>query len=281
MRPILIYSGTKEGCALAECLSKAQIPCIVCVAEEYGECEMPPQEGVQIREGSKDVEEMRMLAQTENVRAVVDATHPDAAAAAQRIRESVKSVHSVGGQAAELAHRMGREIGETANQVPYMRLLRGKEDLSGWREEEGIHWMTDQRECASILAKTAGNILLTAECKEIVNYYSAPEFNDRLFVLVAPSVEALQICEQCGIMEKQIIAMWGQLSVEMMEALIHQYAIRHLVVGDRGGCAERLQAAQKTGVEAYVVEDSGQADGFSFEEILRRLEELTARRIAG
>lgn len=282
MRPILIYSGTTEGRELAECLSAAKIPCIVCVATEYGRLVMPRLEGVRVREGRLNVEQMRLLAQTENVRAVVDATHPYATEVTHNIKESVKSVHEVGSQAAELAQRLGRYQGQAANRVPYLRLLRETEDMSGWKREKGIHWMADHAECVADLREKPGNILLTTGSKELMYYCSALESTERLFVRVLPGLESLRICEECGISGKQVIAMQGPFSREMNEALIRQFDIRYLVTkesGSSGGLVEKLQAVQKTGTEAYVIESPKEPDGFSFGGILKELEAMTGSKI--
>ena len=277
MRPVLIYSGTTEGRELAECLAEAHIPCIVCVATEYGRLVMPPLEGVRILEGRMNVEQMRMLAQSENVRVVVDATHPYATEVTENIKMSVQKIHTVGGQAAELAQRLGRRNGENANEVPYLRLLRQIKEEAEWKNVQGIHWMTDHGDCVEKLCKKEGNILLTVGSKELMHYSSASELKDRLYVRVLPGVESLLLCEKCGMRGKQVIAMQGPFSKEMNKALMMQYDIRSVVTkesGSVGGFAEKLQAAQEIGADCYIIKSPKEEDGYDFAEILLELSSL-------
>lgn len=282
MRPVLIYSGTTEGRELAECLAKAHIPCIVCVATEYGRLVMPPLEGVRILEGRMNVEQMRMLAQSENVRVVVDATHPYATEVTENIKMSVQKIHTVGGQAAELAQRLGRRNGENANEVPYLRLLRQIKGGAEWKNAKGIHWMTDHADCVEELCKKEGNILLTVGSKELMHYSSAPELKDRLYVRVLPGVESLLLCEKCGMRGKQVIAMQGPFSKEMNKALMMQYDIRAIVTkesGSAGGFEEKLQAAQEMGADCYIIKSPKEEDGYDFAEILVELSSLLGCKI--
>lgn len=262
---VLIYSGTTEGRRLAECLSRVQIPCIVCVATEYGRLVMPPLPGVEIREGRLQVEQMRALVQEERVCAVVDATHPYAAEVTKNIKESVKNLPQ-------------------KEQIPYLRLLRDRNTDIHWRENNRVKWFVDNESCAEALQMTQGNILLTTGSKELGVYCRTIHEKERLYVRVLPGRESLGICEQNGVAGKQIIAMQGPFSEELNEALIRQFQIAYLVTkesGTTGGFPEKMAAVEQTGIHAFVIGSPLEVDGFSFMETVGKLERLTGRKIIG
>lgn len=251
MKPILIYAGTTEGRQLAEYLSGAEIPCIVCVATEYGRQAMPSLPGVCIHEGRMDVEQMRRLARQEEVAAIVDGTHPFATEVTRNIRESAEA--------------------------PYFRLHRSGGPVS-YENAKGVQWFWDHKSCIEKLNQTEGNILLTTGSKELMNYCSALKFKERLYVRVLPGLESLTLCQDCGIPGKQIIAMQGPFSREMNEALIRQLRIEHLVTkesGIAGGFPEKLEAARRTGISAYVIGNPDREEGYSFEELIPALARAT------
>ena len=85
MNKILIFAGTTEGRILSEHLADAGISQTVCVATEYGEKILSGGPVVTIRQGRMDCAEMEALMKTEQFSAVVDATHPYAAAVTENI----------------------------------------------------------------------------------------------------------------------------------------------------------------------------------------------------
>ena len=90
MKRILLFAGTTEGRTLAETLSRAGIPAVVCVATEYGSQVMSPLPGIDLRQGRMGQEEMEQFIGQEGFLAVVDATHPFAVEVSQNIRQSAE-----------------------------------------------------------------------------------------------------------------------------------------------------------------------------------------------
>ncbi|MFT3983843.1 MAG: precorrin-6A reductase [Lachnospiraceae bacterium] len=251
-RPVLIYGGTTEGRLLAEQLCEAGIPCTVCVATEYGEAVLKGREGLRLHPGRMDVGQMRVLTETEDFLAVVDATHPFAAVVSGNIRESIQET-----------------------EIPYLRLKRDTDYNAG--KEVRLQWFTDAFSCAAGLSKTEGNILLTTGSKEL-SAFCTKELRDRLYVRVLPSRESLALCEKHGICGKQIIAMQGPFSAQMNEALLAQFHISCLVTkesGAAGGFAEKIEAASNVGAAVFVIGNPEKgADGLTLQETLKRVCEL-------
>jgi len=227
MSKILIFAGTTEGRRLAQILVDNNQECCVCVATEYGHQVMFEHELISLHTGRLDVEGMKALIESDDFRAVVDATHPFATLVSENIRESLKGTG-----------------------IPYLRLSRNVSV-----NENSCRMFDSVEECASALDQTEGNILLTTGSKDL-NIFCIEGIRDRLFVRVLPGLESIELCYKAGLEGRQIIAMQGPFSAKMNEALISQYDIKCLVTkesGKTGGVDEKVTAASNCGISCFMI----------------------------
>ncbi len=249
MSNILIFAGTTEGRKLAEILSASRVECDVFVATEYGGKLIDKLEGVKVHEGRMDVNEMRSIYKELNPSIVVDATHPYAEVVTDNINKSLEGLD-----------------------IKYLRLKRGEDDGLG-------DSYNSIAECAKALINTEGNILITTGSKEIEEFTQYPELMERLIVRVIPGVESLNKCYEAGLNGKQIIAMQGPFSLEMNEAIIKQYDIKHLVSkssGKTGGMDTKIMACINTGIRMHIIDRPVANEiGLNLSEIIQELESLT------
>lgn len=256
-KEILIFAGTTEGRMLSEHLIKTGVSHTICVATEYGEIVLKSHPLVNVRQGRMGPEEIREFLQKGGYLAVVDATHPYAKQVTRNIKEAMKDVA-----------------------IPYLRLKREglyRDEKENQKESGQVHFFQSPEECAKALVSVKGNILLTTGSKELLRYCSFEDIRDRLYARVLPCAESLSVCLEQGICGKRIIAMQGPFSVEMNEAIIRQYHISCMVTkesGPNGGYPEKLDAAERTGIQMFVVGRPVEEEGFSFEEIKRELDRL-------
>ncbi|MFT4144196.1 MAG: precorrin-6A reductase [Mobilitalea sp.] len=257
MKQVLIFAGTTEGRSFAEFLCRNKISCTVCVATEYGEQVMESKPGLTIHTGRMNAEEMKQFITAGNYLAVVDATHPFATAVSENIKKSMEKVP-----------------------VPYLRLKRNtKYELD---EQKDVSYFSDSEACASALAATQGNILLTTGSKDLAAFSSKKELFARLFVRVLPGLESISLCYDNGFTGKQILALQGPFSVEMNEAMIRQYNISYLVTkesGSIGGFLEKIQAAKNTGIKTMVIGNPEKAEGYTFRGVCMEIEKLTGKKL--
>lgn len=239
MKKVLIYAGTTEGRELAEKLAAASVPCICCVATEYGlvlmrEDEKAPAGLIEVRQGRLSAPEMADLEASGDFLAVVDATHPFAVNVTAAILESEKILK------------------EKGIQIPFFRLLR----------DTGNSLLTDcltyesAGQCAGALVHTEGKILLTTGSKELSYFCEDEALRSRIIARVLPGRESIEVCYREGLSGSQIIAMQGPFSEEMNLAIFHQYHIRHLVTkqsGRAGGMEDKIAAAKKEGITCHVI----------------------------
>lgn len=261
MKNVLIYSGTTEGRMLAKTLSGSGIGCEVCVATEYGEWVMEPDEHIRVRVGRQNPEEMKRLLKEGSYAAVVDATHPYALAVTRQIQESLQDMD-----------------------IPYLRLQRNTQ-VEGLTDET-IRVFSSAEECALALEETEGNILLTTGSKDLEIFTAKEEVTKRIYARVLPGRESLALCERAGLMGKQIIAMQGPFSREMNLALLHQFGIRFLVTkesGRTGGLEEKLEAAKEAGAGVFLIGNpelrDGHVQGYTLPKVLEQLERLLDTKI--
>ena len=258
---IIIFSGTTEGRELSSMLDIRGIDHLVCVATEYGNEMTQKSEYARIHVGRLDCDQMIAVMESEGIKAedfIIDATHPYATDVTANIKMA--------------ADHMGAR---------YVRVIRKESDVTSDHETyESIE------QCARVLDKTKGNILLTTGSKELDTYCSNVSLNtkERTYVRVLPVIESLDICATEQISPKNIIAMQGPFSKEMNMAVMKQFDIRHLVTkesGSIGGFEQKLEAACELGVTCHVIRRPQKEDGKDIYDVYRLVtgSEYEAKRI--
>lgn len=256
MKEILIFAGTTEGRELSEYLAVAGIAHTLCVATEYGEIVLKEHSLVKVHKGRMNQEEIEVYIKAGNFGAVVDATHPYAEVVTQNIKNAMQDMD-----------------------IPYLRLKRESNVTSSYKK---IHYFKDSVSCAKALEKTDGNILLTTGSKELSVFAKFIDRKERLYVRVLPGIESLQLCMDCGIAGKQILALQGPFTTQMNEAMFRQYQIKCLVTkesGNAGGYQEKLDAAQNLGIPVFTIGCPAEQEGYTFEEVCEQLEMISGQRI--
>ena len=251
MKEILIFAGTTEGRELSEYLAAAGIAHTLCVATEYGKIVLKEHPCVKVHKGRMDREEMEIYIKNGNFGAVVDATHPYAEVVTQNIRRAMQDMD-----------------------IPYLRLKRESNVTSSY---EKIQYFKDSVSCARALEKTDGNILLTTGSKELSVFVKFIDKKERLYARVLPGIESLQLCMDCGIAGRQILALQGPFSTQMNEAMLRQYQIKWLVTkasGNAGGYQEKLDAAQNLDIPVFVIGCPAEQECHTFEEVCGQLEKI-------
>lgn len=245
-RKFLVFAGTKEGRELAEYMSARRIPALVCVATEYGEELLRPDEWIQVHTGRMDQSGMEELIREIEPPAVIDATHPYADVVTANIRGACEAC--------------GAE---------YYRLLREESCV-----KDLLYFFDNVTEAACWLEEQEGNILLTTGIKELPCFAEAISDRDRIYVrALLPKMihnDIFSLMEKYGLSAKQIICMQGPFSVEMNVATLRMTGAKYLVTkesGAAGGFAEKVEAAKKCGAVCVVIRRPTHETGYSAKEI--------------
>ena len=241
---VVVFSGTTEGRSFSHALAALGAAVTVCVATELGAEEQGCTDGITVRTGRLDAEEMTALLR--GAALCVDATHPYAAEATRNIRAAA-----------------------AAAGVEYHRLLRPASPLPA-----GSVVLADAARAAAYLADRPGRVLLATGAKELPAFAALDPA--RLYPRVLPTLVGIAACEAAGIPHRNILAMQGPFTKELNAALLHQFHIDYMVTKDggaEGGFAEKAEAAARCGVQLIVLRRPDDA-GETADTILQRCREL-------
>ena len=252
MTQVFLFTGTAEGRRLTRRLGAAEIVTTVSVASEYGTVvpeDPSPGSSVTILYGTMTREEMTEAIRKAAPKIVVDATHPYALRASEKIRAASEAAG-----------------------IPCLRLKRKSKDAP----DKKVFLFDNLPEVISALQRTTGNILVTTGIDTLRLFADAEGLKDRVYVRIQPDRNELERCEAMGFSGRQIIAMRGPFSQELNRATIHDYEIRHLITwqsDSSGGFTEKMFAARETETAVYVIGEQGK-EGIPYAELLDRLGEL-------
>ncbi|MBR1404814.1 MAG: precorrin-6A reductase [Treponema sp.] len=228
---VFIFAGTTEGRELALLLSKNGVHCTVSVATEYGASLLPKAERITVLHGRLSHEEMAEKFSQNYYDFVIDATHP-------------------------FATEVSKEIKKACNRTQnrYIRLARETAVSQGQK----IFVFSDIVSAGTWLEGQGGKIFVTTGSKELPSLTAQISDKARLFVRVLPTVESIQMCAECGILQKQIIAMQGPFSETTNEIQFKESGTSILLTkesGTAGGFFEKITAAEKLGMKIAVIQN--------------------------
>jgi precorrin-6A/cobalt-precorrin-6A reductase len=217
---ILLLGGTSETASIATALAEAGMDVLVSTATDEA-LDVGSHPGIRRRAGRLDVPAMLELVGLEKVAAIVDATHPYAAAA-----------HAV---AAEVAERAG---------IARLRFERP----GSIEPADDIHFAADHVGAAALAFSFGLPVLLTTGANNLAPYVRQSRRSGvRIVARVLARGESVEACRREGIEDRFVIAARGPFSVEENLRHLRQFDIGTIVTkdsGQSGGTAEKLHAAR-------------------------------------
>ena len=243
---IWLIGGTTEGRQIAERFNQMRQSFCLSVATPLGE---KTYQGLtpHFYSGRLDASGFGEAFLKHEIDWVIDASHP---------------------HAAEVS-KMAMKVCEEMN-IRYTRFERDLAESQSQRED--VLYFKSFDAAFEALQNTEGNILLTGskELGKAINYLPV----ERLVARIAPSVEAMSLCEEAGIQSGKIIAMKGPFDVALNQMMLRHFQIRYFVFkesGAVGGYEEKIQAALLEKVTPVVI----QAPQMNYPERVKDLEALT------
>lgn len=240
---ILVFAGTTEGRMVVEYLLKGNATVTACVATEYGGVMLSHHEKLNINIGRLDTDAMEPLIGEHDL--VIDATHPYADIVTRNIKSACHNV-----------------------KVKYIRVVRPSVDI------ENIIEVRNTEEAAKLLISTSGNVLVTTGSKELHKFAVVPNYKERLFPRVLPTIEVLEKCSSLGFGGRNLICMQGPFSYDINVALMKQYNIKYMITKDTGtvgGFKEKIKAAKAVGAKIVLIK---RPTDESYSEVAITMEEL-------
>lgn len=248
MKEFLIFAGTTEGRKLAEYLLNAGKNVHICVATEYGEEVLLKHERLTIHKGRLDVTAMESLMWENDWEMIIDATHPYAVEVSKNIKIACEHTKQ-----------------------EYIRLLRAEEQM---QNDFHVTYVDTLEEAAEFLNHTQGNLLLTTGSKELSKYIELVDDISRIYARILSDGVMVEKCKEMGLLGKQIICMQGPFSTDLNAAMIKQLDVKYLVTKDTGitgGFPEKIEGSRIAGAKVIVIRRPVAETGYSFAQILERL----------
>lgn len=206
MGKLLIFAGTTEGRLLGEYCAVHYIAADVSAATEYGAALLPS--GVGVLSGSLYADGIRALLYSGVYDTVIDATHPYAVA----VTKTLKTI------CAECA-------------VPYCRLLRKSEPVSGESADTVGEIVTMLNACSCVVFSTLGS-------HSAADLTAVHGYRERIWLRVLPAEENVQKCIALGYGPAHIIAEKGPFTAEQNLAHIRQSGAGILLTKESGRSAD-------------------------------------------
>ena len=240
---ILLLGGTSESVFLAGRLAEQGYPVLVSTATDvpldFGRHPL-----IIRRKGMLDEEDLIHLINTQNIRAVVDATHPYA----QQIKIMTQKIAQ-------------------ALSIPYFLWDRP----AAVPRDQGFLFAKDHEEAASLAFSFHSPVLLTTGSRNLEPYVRKNvQTKTPLWVRVLSHPGSVEACRQAGIQEDYILFGRGPFSVEENREVINKYSIGVLVTKDSGfpgGVLNKLEAAKQEHCQVVVIERPEGRSGKRFQHI--------------
>lgn len=251
---ILIFAGTTEGRALAEYASVHSIRCYVSVATGYGKSLLKHLKNITILTGRMDEKEIEYFIEENDIRMVIDATHPFA-------REATENIKTACERAAQSKIRYVRCVrpfehryvsGQTAPMAETEDSLTGEKGVQNGK----IVYMDSVQGAVEYLKKTTGNILIATGSKELRLYTEIENYRERCFARVLSTEPAVRESVRLGFEGSHLFAMQGPFASDMNLAMLRQTKAAYFVTketGKAGGFEDKAEAAEMAGAVLVVI----------------------------
>lgn len=229
---IFVASGTQDGRGLVEYLLKQNYKVMASVVTNYGKELLPKDENLIINDHKLDEEAMKNCLKENQIKVFVDATHPYAV------------------NVSKTAMQVCDELN-----IPYIRYEREVTSIPAYNK---LHLVKTYEEASDLAMQLGENIFLTTGSNRLDLFANdSKKYNKHIIARVLPAIASLQICENCGISPKDIVAVQGPFSESLNIALYEKYNADVVVMknsGTLGGTETKLTAAIKLGLEIVIID---------------------------
>ena len=227
MNKIWLIGGTKDSAEIAQEIADAQIPSIATVTTSSAKNLYPSHFAIKI--GCLSREEMVNFCLTEQIIAIVDASHPFATEVSQNAIAIAK-----------------------IKNIPYLRYERNLCQLSNNNQDLTLDSFKTLLNGDYLLGH---RVLLTIGCK-ILPQFKTWHHRSTLFARVLPKVNSLQIALDSGFTSDRIMAIRPPISAEFETVLWRQWQISLVVTkasGKPGGEDIKRQVANCLGIPLITI----------------------------
>jgi len=245
---ILVLARTRDGRELAAHLARQGWPVSVAVVSEYGR-KLAARDGLPVHTGSRDTAGLVALLRAEGARAVVDASHPYAAAVSRNAQTACEALG--------LPYlRFERPPPPHPENDPHIHAA-APPHAAPLPEYGRLFLAADAAGAARLAAGLGKVVFLATGSRTLAAFKNEPLLAGcRLIARVLPEPEVIAACRRLGFAPADIVAMQGPFSHQLNVALFREYGADVIVTknsGLVGGTASKISAAQELGLALVVI----------------------------
>jgi precorrin-6x reductase len=256
----LVLGGTTEGREVASCLLEHGFSVTVSVTREAGAFSVP--KGANLLMGGRDAAKWVKILTDQNVReelrGVIDATHPFANEASREIASACEGTD-----------------------VPLRRFVRAEEVPEGAIMASDLGHAIDRA-----IKITSGDdvLFLTLGTNDLGLVMPRIRKSGRsVLVRMLPTVQSIKQAERAGLSPREIVAIWGAGDADFNAALCGERNVRCIVSresGSHGRVAEKAEASRRLEIPLVLIARPAEPEGVTrlgdFDELLDWCNELAA-----
>ncbi|MDD2482016.1 MAG: precorrin-6A reductase [Lutispora sp.] len=196
--------------------------------------------------GRMDYNSMISFIDKNNIKLIVDLSHPYAVEVTENAEMAAKS-----------------------RNIKYIRYVRNKVEL-----QTKTVYLNSYEECLEVLKQTRGVHFFTTGSKNIGDFERIRD-NNRFIYRVLPALESIEECRKYNVKMKDIIAVLGPFSVEYNKAMFKEYSADYVIMkdsGKEGGTIEKIKACEELDIIAIIIgreDEKGIGDLATIENIIR------------
>jgi len=236
---IWLIGGTSESAEIAKLLAKAEIPCTISVTTAAAKSLYPLVPSLQVWVGNLDEIQLESFLQTQEIGAIVDASHPYAI------------------QISQLAIAAAER-----RKIPYLRYERQTVEATELTEKLSIKSDNLIRKLANWETLLTGNYLTEKRVLLTVGYrplglFQSWQNKSTLFARILPAERSLAVALAAGFTADRLMAIRPPISLELERALWQHWQISLVISkasGTPGGEDIKRQVARELGVPLIIID---------------------------
>lgn len=224
---ILVFAGTKNGRELITSLAKSGNNVFASIVSEYGAELLPKMKSIIPVTGEKSSEDIEKLVKREDIKVIIDSTHPYA----QEITNNIQIA--------------SRKLNITP--IRYER-------FSSIPPHKGKHFDTMDEVC-NFLKNKDGNILFTTGVNEVLNITKEID-RERIYIRVLSIDSSQKKIKKSGLEDSHVITKKPPFTKDDNIEQILKFKIKYLVTKDsgaEGNTEEKIEAAESTNTQLLVI----------------------------
>lgn len=229
---ILVLGGTSDSLKICDRLNEIGISdFVLSVATEFGK-DLALEHAKNIINGKMDKKEMIEYIKDQEIRQVIDATHPYAVEVSRNAIEACEQTD-----------------------IKYIRFER-KSLLDEIKYQQEYVVDTIEEACDMVMKnKNWENVLIATGSKNLATYVKLLK-RKKLVARVLPTSEVIRSCESMGLNADNIIALKGPFSKDINVALLKHSKIEVVITkesGFAGGFIDKIEACEELGIPVIII----------------------------